>query len=373
MLLIIFLINENKFFTTMDFLRNFLQKSLGVILEGAFILILIVALTVVAKHIIQNVYKHSKKRKGSLFMENFTVRLMRPIKVMIWLVGLSYLGYIFVVRLQLQNSFQSSFGQFRNLVIIVCSTWLAFEIKKQLIHSWFQRNKYSGVPPDKAKIGLVSKLVSSTLMILAVLVTLSTLGVHIGALLTLGGIGGVTLGFAAKDVFANFFGGFMLHITRPFDIGDWIHSLDAKMQGTVEHIGFYLTRVRGFDKRPFYVPNSMFSSQITVNATRMTNRRIRTTVGIRYDDFHVIEPIVKDIRSMLKENKDIDDNQAQLVNFKEFGPSSLDIEIYTFTKSRVWKEWLQIQQDVYIGVGKIIEKHGAEIAFPTSTLHINNK
>ncbi len=222
-------------------------------------------------------------------------------------------------------------------------------------------------------IGLVSKLTSSTLILLAVMVTLSTLGVHIGAILTLGGIGGVTLGFAAKDVFANFFGGFMLHITRPFDIGDWIHSLDTKMQGTVEHIGFYLTRVRGFDKRPFYVPNSMFSSQITVNASRMTNRRILTKVGVRYDDFNVIEDIVNDIRTLLKENPNIDDKMAQLVNFKEFGASSLDIEIYTFTKTRDWKEWLQVQQDVYIAVGKIIESHGAEIAFPTSTLHINNK
>ncbi len=132
----------------MDFLRNFLQQSLGVFLEGAFVLVLIIALNVVAKHIMQNIYKQSKKRKGSLFTENFTVKLMRPIKVMIWLVGLSYLGYIFVVRLQLQNSFQSSFAQFRNLVIIFCSTWLAFEIKKQLMHSWLQRNKYSGVVPD---------------------------------------------------------------------------------------------------------------------------------------------------------------------------------------------------------------------------------
>ena len=357
----------------MEFLRNILHQSLGVILEGAFVLVLIIALTIVAKHIVQNIYKQSKKIQDSLFRKDFTHKIMRPIKVMIWLVGLSYLGYIFVVRLQLQNSFESSFSQFRNLVIIVCVTWLCFEIKKQLVHSWFQRTQYTGRSPDKAKIGLVSKLISTTILFLAVLITLSTFGVHIGALLTLGGVGGVTLGFAAKDVFANFFSGFMLHITRPFDVGDWIHSLDSKMEGTVEHIGFYLTRVRGFDKRPFYVPNSMFSSQITVNATRMSNRRIKKTVGIRYNDFHVIEPIVNDIRQMLKDKPEIDDNQAQLVDFQEFDKSSLNIEIYTFSKTTVWKEWLQIQQDVLIEVGKIIEKHGAEIAFPTSTLHINNK
>jgi len=145
------------------------------------------------------------------------------------------------------------------------------------------------------------------------------------------------------------------------------------MQGTVEHIGFYLTKVRGFDKRPFYVPNTFFSSQVIVNASRMTNRRIKKFVGIRYDDFNVIEKIIEDIRKYLQENPNIDDNQHQLVDFVEYAPSSLNILIYTFCKSKIWKEWLQVQQDVLIEVGRIIERHGAEIAYPTSTLHLNNK
>ena len=105
----------------------------------------------------------------------------------------------------------------------------------------------------------------------------------------------------------------------------------------------------------------------------MSNRRIKTTIGVRYDDFHVIEAIVDDIRTMLKEDPEIDDKQVQLVDFIEFGASSLNILLYAFTKTIVWKEWLQAQQNVLIAVGKIIEKHGAEIAYPTSTLHINNK
>ncbi len=353
----------------MDFLRNFLQQSLGVIIEGGFILVLAIALTIIAKQIIRNIYKQTKKVKGDLLKKDFTAKVMRPIRFLIWLVGGSYLVYIFVVRLQQENSFQSSFGQFRNLVIIICSTWLCFEIKKQLMHSWTKSSRAA----EKARMGLISKLISLTLLLVSGLIILDTLGVHIGALLALGGVGGLALGFAAKDVFANFFSGFMLHVTKPFEVGNWVHNLDATMQGTVEHIGFYLTRIRGFDKRPFYVPNSMFSSQITVNASRMSNRRIKTTIGVRYDDFHVIEAIVDDIRTMLKEDPEIDDKQAQLVDFIEFGASSLNILLYAFTKTIVWKEWLQAQQNVLIAVGKIIEKHGAEIAYPTSTLHINNK
>lgn len=357
----------------MDFLKNFLHHSLGVIIEGSFIILLIITLNIIAKQIIRNIYRQSKKYEGNFLKEDFVSKVLKPLRVMIWLIGLTYLTYIFIVRFNLESQCEMGFRQFRNIVIIVCSTWLCFEVKKQLQYSWIERSTYLGKKPDKAKLNLISKLVSISIIIVSGLIILDTLGVHIGALLALGGVGGLTLGFAAKDAFSNFFGGFMVHITKPFSVGDWIHTVDEKMQGTVEHIGFYLTKIRGFDKRPFYVPNSLFSSQIIVNATRMTNRRIKKFVGVRYDDFGVIEKIINDIRSHLQDNPHIDDNQHQLVDFVEYEPSSLNILIYTFTKTIVWKEWLQVQQDVLIEVGKIIERHGAEIAYPTSTLHLNNK
>jgi MscS family membrane protein len=59
-----------------------------------------------------------------------------------------------------------------------------------------------------------------------------------------------------------------------------------------------------------------------------------------------------------------------MVNFNKFGTSSLDFFIYTFTKTVVWNKYHEVKQDVLLKVGQIIEKNGAEIAFPTSTIHI---
>ena len=59
-----------------------------------------------------------------------------------------------------------------------------------------------------------------------------------------------------------------------------------------------------------------------------------------------------------------------MVNFVEFGPSSLDFFIYTFTKTTVWAEFHAIKQDVLFKIADIIAGHGAEIAFPTSTVHV---
>ena len=53
---------------------------------------------------------------------------------------------------------------------------------------------------------------------------------------------------------SNFFGGFMIYVTHSFGIGDWINLPDHNVEGYVEEIGWYTTRIRTFEKRPIYVP-----------------------------------------------------------------------------------------------------------------------
>ena len=162
----------------------------------------------------------------------------------------------------------------------------------------------------------------------------------------------------------------MVFLDRPFSVGDWIRSPDKSIEGTVEEIGWRLTRIRTFDARPLYVPNATFTSISVENPSRMTNRRIKETIGVRYDDVAVLEDILRDVKEMLKNHEAIDQRKTLMVNFNEFGPSSLDFFIYTFTRTTVWTEYHQIKQDVLLKIAAIIEGHGAEIAFPTRTVHL---
>ncbi|MCB2018579.1 MAG: mechanosensitive ion channel family protein, partial [Hydrogenophaga sp.] len=59
-----------------------------------------------------------------------------------------------------------------------------------------------------------------------------------------------------------------------------------------------------------------------------------------------------------------------IVNFTRFGGSSLDIMVYAFTLTRAWADYQTLKQELLLGIGRIIERHGAEIAFPTQTLHM---
>ncbi|NQV68701.1 MAG: mechanosensitive ion channel [Pseudohongiella sp.] len=221
---------------------------------------------------------------------------------------------------------------------------------------------------DPTTLQALTKLIRLAVLISAVLIAMPTIGIEITALLAFGGVGGIAVGFAAQDLLSNFFGGLMIYMDRPFIIGDWIRSPDRDIEGTVETIGWRLTVVRTFDKRPLYIPNSVFNKLALENPSRMSNRRIKETIGIRYQDAAKMGAIVEAVRDMLRNHEEIDSSQTLIVNFNSYAASSLEFFIYTFTKTTDWIRFHEIKQDVMLKIIEIVHAHDADFAFPTTTL-----
>ena len=128
--------------------------------------------------------------------------------------------------------------------------------------------------------------------------------------------------------------------------------------------------IRDFQSRPLYVPNSVFTTIIVENPSRMANRRIYETIGLRYSDLTSMDKVVADVEAMLRSHDEIDSDKTLMVNFNEFSDSSVDFFIYCFTRTTLWGKFHQVKQDVMLRMADIIEANNAEIAFPTSTIHI---
>ncbi|HHT0302120.1 mechanosensitive ion channel family protein [Raoultella planticola] len=220
-----------------------------------------------------------------------------------------------------------------------------------------------------------SRVISRVMKITALVITFLVYGQHFGmsfsGLLAFGGIGGIAVGMAGKDILSNFFSGIMLYFDRPFNIGDWIRSPDRNIEGVVAEIGWRLTKIMTFENRPMYIPNSVFADIVVENPGRMLNRRIETTVGLRYEDADKIADIVKDIHDFLTRDEDIDQSQTLLVYFNGFGDSSLNIMVYCFTHTTVWSEWLGVQQKVFMKIISIVHGRNADFAFPSSTIYLS--
>jgi MscS family membrane protein len=223
---------------------------------------------------------------------------------------------------------------------------------------------------DTTTVTAMAKLAKLSVLAIVSLSVVQTLGVSISGVLAFGGMGGLVVGMAAKDLLSNLFGALMVYMDKPFRVGDWIRSPDKSIEGTVEDIGWRVTRIRTFDKRPLYVPNSLFTQIVVENPSRMSNRRIKENFGLRYSDINQVEKIINEVREMLKHHPDIDTKQTLIVNFDLFNNSSLDFFIYTFTKTTNWVQFHHIKQDVLLKVANIVDTNNAEFAFPTRQLHI---
>lgn len=287
--------------------------------------------------------------------------LKTPISTLIWCWP-GTVSFGFVLEQQLGNS-MNWLSTLKLILIIAIFVWITLRLISNVEEYVLAQKKR-----DETTVQAIAKVARLFFITIGTLTVMQTFGLSLSGLLTFGGVGGLIVGLAAKDLLSNFFGGMMIYFDRPFKVGDWIRSPDRLIEGTVERIGWRMTIIRTFDKRPLYVPNSVFSNIVVENPSRMLNRRIKETVGLRYDDADKLEVIIESIQTMLENHPDIDTKQTLFVNFNAFGPSSLDFIIYTFTKTVNWVRYQQVKQDVLLQVLRIIHQHGGDVAFPTQTL-----
>ena len=292
----------------------------------------------------------------------------RPLGWVVWILGLTFA--VEIVHDVSQLPLFELVGPLRDVGVVACLTWFLIRFISRAEQNLVTSGSEGGKEYDRTTMDAIAKLLRASVVITAVLVTMQTLGFSISGVLAFGGIGGIAVGFAAKDLLANFFGGLMIYLDRPFAVGDWIRSPDRDIEGTVEKIGWRLTCIRTFDKRPLYIPNNIFTSIALENPSRMTHRRIYETIGIRYDDAARMGEIVEAVKQMLMQHPEIDQSQTMIVNFNKFAASSLDFFVYTFTHTTNWVRYHEIKHDVLLRILDIIAAHGAEVAFPTSTVHL---
>tara|TARA_R110000772_G_scaffold193788_4_gene304674 strand:- start:1602 stop:2696 length:1095 start_codon:yes stop_codon:yes gene_type:complete len=292
--------------------------------------------------------------------------LRKPLAIFIWVIGLSVA--VEIIQGVAPNELFEYSAIVRRIAIILLLMQFLIQLIKNIEENFLHKTKKSEIEADEITIRVLGRLLRVSVMVTAGLVILQTLGISVTGVVAFGGIGGIAIGFAAQDLLANFFGGLIIYLDRPFSVGDWVRSPDRDIEGTVEDIGWRVTIIRTFDKRPLYVPNSIFTKISVENPSRMLNRRIYETIGLRYSDADKVRAIIAAVKNMLENHDEIDTNNTLIVNFNSMGASSLDFFVYTFTKTTDWVHYHAVKQDVLLKIIDIIHQHGADIAFPTTTL-----
>lgn len=342
-----------------------LQQQWGMVFDLFLVVLAVVAfnfvLNLVLKHLERGVAATENTWDDAIYSS-----LNTPARTLAWVIGLSI-----AVRTASpsEGSLLAEFSEpVRTLALIAVFSWFLLRLIGQVKDNILVRAHRREEQIDETLVDALGKLLRAAIVITTVLVMLQSVGISVSGVLAFGGVGGIAVGFAAKDLLANLFGGVTIYLNRPFSVGDWIRSPDQDIEGIVEKIGWRFVTLRRFNKRALYVPNATFTTVSLENPSRMTNRCISETIGLRFDDAAVIPAIVADIHAALDADKAIDSNQVILVYFNSYGTYTLDIMVYCFTVTTRWAAYLEAKQNALLRCYEIIAEHGAEVAVPTTRL-----
>jgi MscS family membrane protein len=260
--------------------------------------------------------------------------------------------------------------QFLSALIIIDVTWLVIRVIDSTSRFFSTLAGKTESKLDDQLIPVLRKSLKTFVGVIAFLFLAQNLGYSVASLLAGLGIGGLAVALAAQDTLSNFFGSLTILVDRPFAVGDWI-EIDGN-EGVVEEIGFRSTRIRTFAKTQISIPNSVLANSAINNWSRMPIRRVKMVVGVTYDSSaEHMERAVEGIRSILRDHARVYQDFF-LVNFTDFGASSLDIFVYYFTKTTVWGDYLGVRQDINLRIMRLLENLGMEVAFPSRTVYLKS-
>jgi MscS family membrane protein len=313
-------------------------------------------------------FKYFIKTK-SVIDNSIIVAIKKPIFFFIWLYSIVICSDLIII--QLDNNFLRFTFELRYIIIYIVVFMFLMRTISQIKKYYIMQKEKMNKSLDYVGLDTIEKLSKVSVSILWTILILGKMGFNLNALLAFGGMGGVIIGFAGKDLFTNILGGLIIYLDKPFSAGDWISSPDRNIEGDVEVIGWRQTRILRFDKYPIYVPNSIFGTIIIENKSRYKVMRIFENIQVRLCDISKINRITNSITKMLKEHPSISKKYKMYVNFTDFNESSLNLTISVCTNTTEFIRFMEIKQAVLIEITDIIKESGAEIALPTSSLNFN--
>jgi MscS family membrane protein len=204
------------------------------------------------------------------------------------------------------------------------------------------------------------------------LLVLRVLEIDITPLLAGAGIVTLAIAFAAQDIFANFMGGAVIAMDKPFKVNDRVKIDDYF--GDVTCVGTRSTRIRTLDNQIVIVPNKKMLDSYVVNYAQPDSRlKVRIPIGVAYgtDVNRVKEILIEIAREQAQEVPYILTDPAPLVYFLEFGASSLNFQMIVWTDdfSLTW----EVQDLINTRIAERFLQEGIEIPFPQMDVHLKKQ
>ena len=216
----------------------------------------------------------------------------------------------------------------------------------------------------KLLVEFVSRVAKIMLLIVILLISISVLGIDVGAgLVSISVVFGFVIGFAFQDMLGNLAAGFMIALTKPFKVGDYVDA--AGISGSVQHVGVSNTTLLTVDNKKVIIPNSKVWGDAITNYTAMNTRMIDLTVGISYGDN--IGKAIKIALDIVKDHKSVLSDPAPLVATDELGDSSVNLIIRPWVNT---SDYWPVKRELIKQIKEAFDDAGIGIPYPQTDVHL---
>lgn len=340
---------------------NFLNNTVYdyIVFVGLFFIFLII-FKVIKNIILKKLFILSQKTKTDL--DNTLISILRDLKLEFY-VFLAF--FLSVKSIQVSDFFSSVV----HWALIIWVTYIVIVSLQKLITYFFYKkiSKESGNVAQALKT--LNIIARSILWFLGILFILSNMGINITSVVAGLGIGGIAIALALQNILTDLFSSFAIYFDKPFEVGDFIIIGDKI--GVVEKIGIKTTRIRALQGEEIVISNRELTTIQIQNFKKLKERRVTFNFRLTYDTS--VEKL-KRTKNIIKEIFDkIPEVRLDRCHFYRFEDSSLFHEVVYYVSSPEYNVYMDIQEKINLELKELLEKESIQMAFPTRTLHINEK
>lgn len=287
----------------------------------------------------------------------------RPIQALVVVVGLR----LAVALVNLSPQLDRVVDQITASVVTIALFWLLYRIVNVITQYYVSQAALESSPLDETIVQFARQIGNILIIVFAIVFVLQQWGQDVGALVAGLGIASLAVALAAQEALSNIIAYFAIVADSPFKVGDFIIINDL-VKGKVQEISFRSTRIRTIDNSIMIIPNNTIANANVVNWARTRKRRLDMLIGLTYDSTpKQIEGVMNATKAMLEDHDHVT-NDRLVVEFVEFGESSLNLRMAFMVKSSTWEDLEAVKTDINLKLMHIFTDNGVSVAFPTRTV-----
>lgn len=254
---------------------------------------------------------------------------------------------------------------------IAAVTWVIMGIVDIFVGRLTDRLQRTGQLESKILLRPATTVVKIIIIAFAVLAWLDNIGYEVTTLIAGLGVGSIAIALAAQKSLENIIGAVTIYASKTIRIGDFCRYKD--IIGTVEEIGLRCTVLRTLERSIVHIPNGALANDKVENLSLRDKILYRSNIRLRYETTpDQLRCILVEIRQMLYAHPKVDEEAAR-VRFKEFGDSSMKIEIYAYIKTTAYSEYLEVREDLNLRIMDIVTEAGTQLAIPANVTYITRE